>query len=390
MKKAIENYKLPFAKIKSQLEAQGIDFSEINAGNLFTTWPAEQKKLFDAMTSSILITRMQDRIKQMTDLMNGVDGVFSQVLPPLSTFFKKYPFDFQELKQKYPAEADRIEQHYAKITEDTSEEETKLILQEVQKMELELYLKDLEAQNTQLAPILKKLIVEQFDFSKLSEDELTLFFSDLSKARIQELNDKNVMKVFEEYNVADFETFFLELFDFSKGELNLDGHKLKITKTADGQSFGGISTLQDMAAMTEMPLSFTISGFKDAGLALENLQMLGKLFGKQVLDDNAKVELKGKDIGKLMYLYLMMKKGSILGSYRPQNIGNIFNQLDNKGEEINMLKKELNKDQKSEKDQDNPHPNDPKSPEEITENFYKSRDEIKGEKSDAPNHGFAP
>lgn len=104
-------------------------------------------------------------------------------------------------------------------------------------MELDLYLKDLEAQNSQIAAILKKLIQEKFDFSKLTLQELTTFFSDLAKARIQEMKDKNVMEVFEQYNSADFESFFLDLFDFSKGELNLDGHKLKITKTADGQLF---------------------------------------------------------------------------------------------------------------------------------------------------------
>lgn len=73
LKNEINNYRLPFAKIKSRLEARGVDFAQINAGSQFASWPDEQKKLFDAMTSSMLITRMQDRVQQMTDLMRGVD-----------------------------------------------------------------------------------------------------------------------------------------------------------------------------------------------------------------------------------------------------------------------------------------------------------------------------
>lgn len=93
----------------------------------------------------------------------------------------------------------------------------------------------MELQNPAGAQVLRTLIAEKFDFSKLSPDQLNVFYADLVDQRIQELRANNAIEVFDQYNATDFEAFFKDLFDFTKNEIQIGSLRFPLKKTVKQQ-----------------------------------------------------------------------------------------------------------------------------------------------------------
>ncbi|MDO4714444.1 MAG: hypothetical protein Q4B28_07580 [bacterium] len=74
-----------------------------------------------------------------------------------------------------------------------------------------------------------------------------------------------------------------------------------------------------MAACSESPYRFTLHDLDQLDLSLENRQLLESLLSPHLSDDKKTAVLEGKDIGKLLYLYMMGHKTSFLEEYQPRN-----------------------------------------------------------------------
>lgn len=65
--------------------------------------------------------------------------------------------------------------------------------------------------------------------------------------------------------------------------------------------------MQNLEAFTQMelPLEFEIKELDKAGLSVENRASLEKLFAEEISDDKKTLKLSGKDLGKILYLWLI-------------------------------------------------------------------------------------
>lgn len=66
-------------------------------------------------------------------------------------------------------------------------------------------------------------------------------------------------------------------------------------------------TLQNLEAFIQMdlPFEFELKNIDQAGISVENRASLEPLFETEMSDDKKSIKLGGRDIGKLLYLWMM-------------------------------------------------------------------------------------
>lgn len=143
------------------------------------------------------------------------------MLPGLNAIFKKYPFKYKDLQQKYPQEWARITQLQSQIVDGISDEQWEAIHQEIHRIELDLYLKDIQKEDTELADAIKHLIEEDGDYSKLSSQDFSRLMKELVEDSLAKMKDKNLTKLFDHYHVSDFENFFRNVYDLGQNKLKI-------------------------------------------------------------------------------------------------------------------------------------------------------------------------
>jgi len=79
---------------------------------------------------------------------------------------------------------------------------------------------------------------------------------------------------------------------------------LPITKKIIGNPAYNLQNLEDFAQM-DLPLEFELKNIDQAGISVENRASLEALFETEMSDDKKSIKLGGRDIGKLLYLWMM-------------------------------------------------------------------------------------
>ena len=381
-KKLISDFKFTYEDIRQSLASEGFDTSALQTGDFQSRTP-DQKKLFDTMLSRTVVKRLQNRVNLMDRLITDTKDVFNNVLPPFHVIFNQYPFDREQLKAKYPNEFQDIEQMETQLSTEESEEGRKLLSAQIEQKFREIYLHDLQISKPILANTLQKLYTHQFDFSTLTPAESSELFSELAKMRLEQmLSDTQIREIFD-LNVANFEHFFMNLFDLNSSNLQIGGYSFPIQKTVLGGARWSLTSPRDMLSEKDLPLEFKISGLNSNQISLENRQMIQKLFKNQISDDLDSVVLSGKEIWKLIYLYLM-GKWDILDIYNPRNAKPLLDTFTGKTD-VDPNKPAIYKPNRE-------GPKNPENPEEQEgtplEKIFSARDAMAGEKSEDPDHGL--
>ena len=358
--KIIKDYKISFSTIAQRLQAKWLDMSSLQ--NPYTQWSAENKVLWDGILSQLVIGRFQGRVHDLNTLVEWSIGVFDRALPTFAIFFEKYPFDYQALQQKYPEKWKEIETLQTQAGEAKDDATLEQINQQIQNLEFSLYLQSLSEQNAQLAQVMQKLVASNCDFSKLSSAELDCLMKEIVDITIDKYKDKNLIKVFEQMGGSGFETFFRELFDMSKTFLKLWGVDLPITKKIIGNTAYNLQNLEDFAQM-DLPLEFELKNIDQAGISVENRASLEALFEDEMSEDKKFIKLWGRDIGKLLYLWMMSNQDKWFENFErrellDKGISNLFSEPD---QAVNRVELEKLKDQLQ----------DEESPEELIEKWVK-------------------
>lgn len=358
--KIIKDYKISFSTIAQRLQAKWLDMSSLQ--NPYTQWSAENKVLWDGILSQLVIGRFQGRVHDLNTLVEWSIGVFDRALPTFAIFFEKYPFDYQALQQKYPEKWEEIETLQTQAGEAKDDATLEQINQQIQNLEFSLYLQSLSEQNAQLAQVMQKLVASNCDFSKLSSAELDCLMKEIVDITIDKYKDKNLIKVFEQMGGSGFETFFRELFDMSKTSLRLWGVDLPITKKIIGNTAYNLQNLEDFAQM-DLPLEFELKNIDQAGISVENRASLEALFEDEMSEDKKSIKLWGRDIGKLLYLWMMSNQDKWFENFErkellDKGISNLFSEPD---PAVKRLELEKLKDQLQ----------DEESPEELIEKWVK-------------------
>lgn len=383
-KKLISDFKFTYEDISQSLASEGFDTSALQTGDFQSRTP-DQKKLFDTMLSRTVVKRLQNRVNLMDRLITDTKDVFNNVLPPFHVIFNQYPFDREQLKAKYPTEFQDIEQMETQLSTEESEEARKLLSAQIEQKFREIYLHDLQISKPILANTLQKLYTHQFDFSTLTPTESSELFSELAKMRLEQmLSDTQIREIFD-LNVANFEHFFMNLFDLNSSNLQIGRYSFPIQKTVLGGARWTLTSPWDMLNEKDLPLEFKISGLNSDQISLENRQMIQKLFKNQISDDLDSVVLRGKEIWKLMYLYLM-GKWDILDIYNPRNAKPLLDTFTGKTD-VDPNKPSIYK----------PNREGPQNPEDQEKpegaplgEIFSARDAMAGEKSADPDHGLRP
>ena len=383
-KKLISDFKFTYEDIRQSLASEGFDTSALQTANFQSRTP-DQKKLFDTMLSRTVVKRLQNRVNLMDRLITDTKDVFNNVLPPFHVIFNQYPFDREQLKAKYPNEFQDIEQMETQLSTEESEEGRKLLSAQIEQKFREIYLHDLQISKPILANTLQKLYTHQFDFSTLTPTESSELFSELAKMRLEQmLSDTQIREIFD-LNVANFEHFFMNLFDLNSSNLQIGGYSFPIQKTVLGGARWSLTSPWDMLSEKDLPLEFKISGLNSNQISLENRQMIQKLFKNQISDDLDSVVLRGKEIWKLIYLYLM-GKWDILDIYNPRNAKPLLDAFTGKTD-VDPNKPSIDKPNRE-------GPQNPENSEEQEgtplEKIFSARDAMAGEKSEDPDHGLRP
>lgn len=383
-KKLISDFKFTYEDIRQSLASEGFDTSALQTGDFQSRTP-DQKKLFDTMLSRTVVKRLQNRVNLMDRLITDTKDVFNNVLPPFHVIFNQYPFDREQLKAKYPTEFQDIEQMETQLSTEESEEGRKLLSAQIEQKFREIYLHDLQISKPILANTLQKLYTHQFDFSTLTPTESSELFSELAKMRLEQmLSDTQIREIFD-LNVVNFEHFFMNLFDLNSSNLQIGRYNFPIQKTVLGGARWTLTSPWDMLDEKDLPLEFKISGLNSDQISLENRQMIQKLFKNQISDDLDSVVLKGKEIWKLIYLYLM-GKWDILDIYNPRNAKPLLDTFTGKTD-VDPNKPAIDKPNRE-------GPQNPENPEEQEgtplEKIFSARDAMAGEKSEDPDHGLRP
>ena len=381
--KIIKDYKISFSTIAQRLQAKWLDMSSLQ--NPYTQWSAENKVLWDGILSQLVIGRFQGRVQDLNTLVEWSIGVFDRALPTFAIFFEKYPFDYQVLQQKYPEKWKEIETLQTQAGAAKDDATLEQINQQIQNLEFSLYLQSLSEQNAQLAHVMQKLVASNCDFSGLSSAELDCLMKEIVDITIDKYKDKNLIKVFEQMGGSGFETFFRELFDMSKTSLKLWGVDLPITKKITGNFAYSLQNLEDFAQM-DLPLEFELKNIDQAGISVENRASLEALFETEMSDDKKSIKLWGRDIGKLLYLWMMSNQDKWFENFErkellDKGIGNLFSETasDVKRVELEKLKDQLQDEEESKNKKE-------ESPEELIEKWVKELNEfwkgIKGGKTE--------
>lgn len=381
--KIIKDYKISFSTIAQRLQAKWLDMSSLQ--NSYTQWSVENKVLWDGILSQLVIDRFQGRVQDLNTLVEWSIGVFDRALPTFAIFFEKYPFDYQALQQKYPEKWEEIETLQTQAGEAKDDATLEKINQQIQNLEFSLYLQSLSEQNAQLAQVMQKLVASNCDFSKLSSAELDCLMKEIVDITIDKYKDKNLIKVFEQMGGSGFETFFRELFDMSKTSLKLWGIDLPITKKIIGNFAYSLQNLEAFAQM-DLPLEFELKNIDQAGISVENRASLEALFETEMSDDKKSIKLWGRDIGKLLYLWMMSNQDKWFENFErkellDKGIGNLFSETasDVKRVELEKLKDQLQDEEESKNKKE-------ESPEELIEKWVKELNEfwkgIKGGKTE--------
>ena len=383
-KKLISDFKFTYEDIRQSLASEGFDTSALQTGDFQSRTP-DQKKLFDTMLSRTVVKRLQNRVNLMDRLITDTKDVFNNVLPPFHVIFNQYPFDREQLKAKYPTEFQDIEQMETQLSTEESEEASKLLSAQIEQKFREIYLHDLQISKPILANTLQKLYTHQFDFSTLTPTESSELFSELAKMRLEQMLSETQIREIFDLNVVNFEHFFMNLFDLNSSNLQIGRYSFPIQKTVLGGVRWSLTSPWDMLSEKDLALEFKISGLNSDQISLENRQMIQKLFKNQISDDLDSVVLKGKEIWKLIYLYLM-GKWDILDTYNPRNAKPLLDTFTGKTD-VDPNKPAIDKPNRE-------GPQNPENPEEQEgtplEKIFSARDAMAGEKSEDPDHGLRP
>ena len=383
-KKLISDFKFTYEDIRQSLASEGSDPSALQTGDFQSRTP-DQKKLFDTMLSRTVVKRLQNRVNLMDRLITDTKDVFNNVLPPFHVIFNQYPFDREQLKAKYPTEFQDIEQMETQLSTEESEEASKLLSAQIEQKFREIYLHDLQISKPILANTLQKLYTHQFDFSTLTPTESSELFSELAKMRLEQMLSETQIREIFDLNVVNFEHFFMNLFDLNSSNLQIGRYSFPIQKTVLGGVRWSLTSPWDMLSEKDLALEFKISGLNSDQISLENRQMIQKLFKNQISDDLDSVVLKGKEIWKLIYLYLM-GKWDILDTYNPRNAKPLLDTFTGKTD-VDPNKPAIDKPNRE-------GPQNPENPEEQEgtplEKIFSARDAMAGEKSEDPDHGLRP
>lgn len=132
------------------------------------------------------------------------------------------------MKARYPEKWRVIENLQAQLT--LNEEQAETINRQIEQAELNIYLEDVEAQNPQLAGVLRQLIETRCDFSQLSNQQMQVILNDLVEQGIAELRRTNLIRIFGQYTTVEFEEFFRNLYTLDHQQLQLGTHTLQISK----------------------------------------------------------------------------------------------------------------------------------------------------------------
>lgn len=253
----------------------------------FSSWPEDQQKLADTFVSKTLLSRLDKRVQEAKNLTWGVKDVFDKVAPPLRTIFSKYPCDLPTLAQKFPTEAAPIHEIEHQLETEQDELQIQELYKQRDRLIWQLYLLNLQTENSDLASHFSELVASDFDFSKLTRP--ADFFNLVAELRYEQMESQNVLELFGKDHFA-FKKFFFELFDLNASELHINGYIIPIKKTVVSGTHPHLHSFSEMELYDEFPLEYELD-LKNAPFSVEDRVVFDQLFADKLGNEKDKLKI---------------------------------------------------------------------------------------------------
>lgn len=356
------NFVLTFYQIKNHLapinDASNNNINENLDTKSFSEWTESQQKWFDYLFSKLILSRLHSRVDGINSLAENIANSFSLPLSlsviPQSEEFGLWENGYESLRQYAK---DNFPELYEELANATAEQ--------LEEIYWKIYLNKVNQSSPELADVLGILYENNFDTAILNTDEVkrNAFISKIAELRLNAMEKSWAIELF--WNDSEqFKQFFMDLFDFSKNEISVNGVTLQVEKKLDWGEIPELKNLSDFLNARELPITFTIKWVDGLNLSSDDRILFNKLFQENIVDktetnpdwtpgaSHQEIVLERSKIWKLLVLYLMWKP-SVVESYDPESeqwkkIDNFFRSLDREVA-VDKSKRELNEEEKKEK-----------------------------------------
>ena len=376
---------LTFLQIKNNLAPINDDSNNNINENLntksFSDWTESQQKGFDYLFSKLIISRLHSRVEWIGSVAENITDSFSLPLSlsvlPQSEQFSMGENGYESLKEYARDNLPEIYQELENATEENLEE-----------IYWKIYLNKIETTDPLVAQALGYLYENNFDITCLNNDitHRNIFLSKLAELRLQGMEASWAIEAFGN-DTEKFKRFFMDLFDFSKNEISVNGVNLHIEKELKSWwANPDLKSLAEFVNAKDLPIKFTITWADNLNLSMDDQQLFNKLFQWDFVENTTTnpdgtpgsvhkdVVLEDSKVWKLLILYLMGTPSAI-ESYDPESeqwkkLTNFFKSL-NKDIELDRSKRNLDEGDRQ-NDQENPENSDEEQrPPEETEKSEK-------------------
>jgi hypothetical protein len=275
----------------------------------------------DVLLSLELEKPLKQNIAKISEIITGMNGVFSNSFPMMSCVLQQFPFNTKELIKPnsplYP-QLEQCQHDYRRINTNPvySQTEKNQKIQQVQEeMDLlyrQAYLEEIRVQGeVNLADALQEIGEKKFNFKTGGIDPLKIqYFFD----RITTHPYNNLQDITEIFNIkgADrirFANLYADFLDINKHTIDLPrGISLHVNKSLCDLNQSPTDLYQKDSSLHTIPIEYELD-LKDFDQfeVSDKIAIHHLLQDRDIKIDGDKITIKGNQIGRLIYLFFLDK-----------------------------------------------------------------------------------
>ncbi len=351
VQQSLDALKIDFSHIKNQLISRGIatdsDFKE----NI-SKWNDTIKKIF----GKILVPKVFDDASESkefyTTTVEKIKDIFTWFPPYLNQFMKIYPYR----ESDYSTDVDVVrylddirtrklaleDKNVSSIDKSRLEAEILELGHDLNNRRWHLYADYIKTQDPVIWQIFKRLVENNFDFSKISDADKKELMVKLTSAYFKKMQESQVLDYLW-LSFSDFEAFVNQMMDISQDTLTIptpgwsldlrfarDEHG-KPKKTIMGWWYEQLPKIADMSKIKNLPMSFTFDASAGNRDFFENSPLFSDLF----------YEVDGQKIAESYKITLVAPDGTKIGPGYLSSVGKSWGKGDS-GDSLYFFTKPLN------------------------------------------------
>lgn len=290
--------------IANYLEKEG----KIDKDKTRTLTQPEFKKIMDVLVSREMTPRIKEYGQAFIETEQDIKNTIQNSFPLLWTISAVFPYKPKELR-KNPWLNNKLIQLENKLTKSTSPEDKQNIQSQMQTLYREAYKEEIKKSDPHLANTLQILRDNDFDYSKLSPEQLQSLIEKTTNQRIETAIKRGFSRELREEKTL--EQFIKDLSDPSKTEIKIGSMIIPVNKILRSKTNPHLKDINSRSEKDHFPYEFEIDIDNIDGGHQSNketvkvmLQQLGIGNEEDNTTINGKATIPGEKIGAFIWLFL--------------------------------------------------------------------------------------